>query len=84
MKKKRLIIGAIAILLLLIIPIPTGVLKDGGTRTYTALTYKLVRWNHLHDGGTYKANSASGKSESQRSTRSSNACFMAGTDCQVL
>lgn len=55
MQKKRLFLGAIAILLLLIIPIPTGVLKDGGTRTYTALTYKLVRWNHLHDGGTYKA-----------------------------
>ena len=55
MKKKRLIIGAIAILLLLIIPIPTGVLKDGGTRSYTALTYKLVRWNHLHDGGRYQA-----------------------------
>lgn len=40
-------------MLLLLIPIPTGVYKDGGTKTYTALTYKIVDWNHLSDNGIY-------------------------------
>ena len=42
----------IAILLaILFTPIPKGVYKDGGTREYAALTYKLVDWNRLIDGG---------------------------------
>ena len=32
----------IALALVLFIPIPQGPLDDGGTRTYNALTYKIV------------------------------------------
>lgn len=46
MKKKVWIPIVIVVLLaILVIPIPTGVYKDGGTREYTALTYKVVDWN---------------------------------------
>ena len=34
-------------LAILVIPIPTGIARDGGTRTYTALTYKIVDWNRI-------------------------------------
>ncbi len=54
MKKKWWLIGIVAVVLLLVIPIPTGVYKDGGTRTYTALTYKIVGWNHMYGNGTYQ------------------------------
>lgn len=48
MKKKTRIPVIIAILFaILVIPIPTGIYKDGGTREYTALTYKIVDWNRL-------------------------------------
>lgn len=48
MKYKRWIfIGVITVLLLLTAPIPTGVAMDGGTRSYTALTYKIVNWRRL-------------------------------------
>ena len=54
MKKKIWIIIAIAaILAILFVPIPTGQYKDGGTREYTALTYKIVNWNRLTEDGTY-------------------------------
>ena len=43
MKKKIWIpIAAVILLLILFVPIPTGVCKDGGTREYTALTYKRI------------------------------------------
>ncbi len=52
MKLKRWFFpAAIALLLLLVIPIPTGVLKDGGTKSYTALSYRIVDWNHLYGEG---------------------------------
>ncbi len=41
--KKKLIIAAVC-LLVLFTPIPTGTYKNGGTETYTALTYKVVKW----------------------------------------
>ena len=43
----------IALLLaaILFIPIPAGVVKDGGTRVYAALTYKIVDWNRLTGEG---------------------------------
>lgn len=37
----------IAVLVILFVPIPSGVYKDGGTRTYTALTCKIVAWNRM-------------------------------------
>ncbi len=42
---RRILIGALFALLILFVPIPTGQAKDGGTRTYRALTYRIVRWN---------------------------------------
>lgn len=51
-KAKRLIIGIfIVFALIMTVPIPTGQCKDGGTKTYTSLTYKIVVWNHLYDDG---------------------------------
>ena len=46
MKKK---IAIILIILILFVPIPGGPYKDGGTKTYTALTYKVVVWNRLDE-----------------------------------
>ncbi len=45
--KKRIIIIILAVLIL-VIPIPTSKARDGGTRAYTSLTYKIVDWNHLY------------------------------------
>ena len=45
--KKKWIWILIILLALLFVPIPGGQLKDGGTRQYTALTYKLVHWQRL-------------------------------------
>ena len=54
MKKKIWIpIVIVALLAILVIPIPTGVYKDGGTREYTALTYKIVDWNRMTGDATY-------------------------------
>ncbi len=56
MKKKIWIpiVIIVAVLAILFVPIPRGVYKDGGTREYTALTYKIVKWNRLTDDGIYK------------------------------
>ena len=54
MKKKIWILIGAALLAVLLIPIPTGVCKDGGTREYTALTYKIIDWNRLTDDGIYE------------------------------
>lgn len=50
MKKKKAFIAVliIMIVLILIIPISIGPAKDGGTRQYAALTYKVVKWHHLY------------------------------------
>ncbi|MBR3807211.1 MAG: hypothetical protein IKJ15_02415 [Lachnospiraceae bacterium] len=45
--KKKIWIPIVVVLMILAIPIPTGVYKDGGTREYTALTYKIVDWNRM-------------------------------------
>ena len=48
MKKKMWIaIVVVALFIIFIIPIPTGIYKDGGTRTYTSLTYMIVDWNRM-------------------------------------
>ena len=50
MKKKIIIIASLVlILLILFLPIPRGTYKDGGTKDYTALTYRIVVWNRLAD-----------------------------------
>ena len=54
MKKKIWIpILVVVVLAILFTPIPTGVYKDGGTREYTSLTYKIVDWNRLTGDTTY-------------------------------
>lgn len=54
MKKKIWIpVVIVALLAILVIPIPSGVCKDGGTREYTALTYKIVDWNRFTGNSTY-------------------------------
>ena len=48
MKKRTKILIIIAIILaILFMPIPSGVYRDGGTKAYTALTYKIVEWKRL-------------------------------------
>lgn len=54
MKKRKWIIpvSVLALIIVLAVPIPTGIYKDGGTREYTSLTYKIVDWNRLTDDGS--------------------------------
>lgn len=55
---KKIIFTVIAVVLLLAIffaPIPKSPYRDGGTREYSALTYKIVDWNRLTDDGVYEA-----------------------------
>lgn len=56
MKKKLwLIILAAAVLAVLFVPIPKSPYRDGGTREYSALTYKLIHWSRLTDDGVYES-----------------------------
>lgn len=48
-KYKRILI--VVVLLALLVPIPTAY-KDGGTQTFTALTYKIIRWNSMNPVGS--------------------------------
>lgn len=56
MKKKLLtiILAIIVLLAILFIPIPQGSYDDGGTKEYTALTYKIVDWNRITADGIYE------------------------------
>ena len=54
MKKKIwLPILIVFILAVFFVPVPTGIHKDGGTREYTALTYKIVDWNRNSSNLSY-------------------------------
>ncbi len=55
--KKQLIclIAIVLVAAVLFIPMPGGTYEDGGSREYTALTYKIVDWNRLAVDGTYEA-----------------------------
>ena len=57
MKKKFWVWILVGVLLLAVLftPIPSGVYQDGGSREYTALTYKIVDWNRLTTDGKYEA-----------------------------
>ena len=52
--KKRLLILLITVgvLLLLFVPFPTA--AEDGTCAFTALTYKVVRWNRAAGDGSYE------------------------------
>lgn len=49
-----------AVLIVLFVPIPSGTYKDGGTKAYTALTYKIVKWRRLVGIGRYENTSVYG------------------------
>ena len=56
MKKKiRICIAGVVLLAILFVPIPSGTYKDGGTRAYSALTYKIVKWQRDTGSDVYKA-----------------------------
>ena len=48
-KKKLTIILIALVVLILVFPMYRGTAKDGGTQTYTALTYKVIKWHRLFD-----------------------------------
>ena len=56
MKKKLWIVTLIVIVVLgvLVIPFRTGTMRDGGSKEYRALTYRIVDWNRMTDEGIYK------------------------------
>ena len=47
---KKIIAIIIVIIIVIVIPIPTSPMKDGGTRVYCALTYKVVEWHRFYGG----------------------------------
>ena len=50
MKRKTIIIiCAIILVLILVVPMPRIQIKDGGTKMYIALTYKIVDWHAFYD-----------------------------------
>jgi len=55
MKKKIFLTVLIVVLFLavLFVPIPKSPYRDGGTREYSALTYKIVCWNRLTTDGVH-------------------------------
>ncbi len=52
-KIKIKIILIIVGLLILFVPFSAKTYKDGGTKTYTSLTYKMIFWNELQNGNPY-------------------------------
>ena len=57
MKKKIfiLILATVLPLAILFVPISKSPYRDGGTREYAALTYKIVDWNRQTTDGVYEA-----------------------------
>ena len=55
MKKKIWIpiVALVALAAILFVPIPTGTLNDGGTKVYSALTYKIVDWHRMYNDEIY-------------------------------
>lgn len=56
MKKKAWIwtLMAVVLLAILFVPMPKSPCRDGGTREYAALTYKVVDWKRLTDDGVHE------------------------------
>jgi len=47
MKKKSIwVVAAVILIIILVFPV-RNTYKDGGTKTYTSLTYKVIIWNQL-------------------------------------
>lgn len=47
-KKKWIIIPLVILLIVLVIPFSVKTYWDGGTAEFTALTYKIVKWNRMY------------------------------------
>lgn len=47
--KKFIIPAVVIILLILLFPIPKGTCKDGGTKEFQAILYKIVKWNRMYE-----------------------------------
>ena len=50
-----LILATVLLLAVLFVPIPKSPYRDGGTREYSALTYKIVDWNRMTTDRVYDA-----------------------------
>lgn len=48
MKKKTILILCLVVVFVLLVPI-SAAYKDGGTTTFTSLTYKIICWNAMDD-----------------------------------
>ncbi len=46
-QRKNVLKTVLIIMLVLIIPIPSAQYKDGGTRTFDALSYRIVKWRRI-------------------------------------
>ena len=44
---KKVIVIIVLVLCIFVVPYSHGIYKDGGTETYTSLTYKIVKWKSL-------------------------------------
>ena len=47
MKKRYLFLIIAVVLLISVFPCYSGMYKDGGTKVYSALTYKIVKWKRI-------------------------------------
>lgn len=45
--KKKIIITIIVALAILLVPFSVRIYKDGGTKTITSLSYKVIMWRQL-------------------------------------
>ena len=48
------VVIAVLVIALLVVPVPEGTMNDGGTRVYSALSYKIVSWNREYDDGVFE------------------------------
>lgn len=53
MKRRWIPLVILVMAVILFVPVPTGLYKDGGTRVYSALTYRIVDWNRITGSGLY-------------------------------
>lgn len=53
MKKFLLILSVILILAIIFVPYNIKTLDDGGTKVYTSLVYRVVKWNYKYDFSLY-------------------------------
>lgn len=56
MRKKYWILITIGIVFILSLIPHYVVLKDGGTKTFTSLLYKVIVWNHIYKSKTQQFN----------------------------